>query len=78
MRSMVKLGELEPFQDHIDRNTISTMKPKKNECNGYDFLRVCMKNAKIKIHKDLPATDMWTYEGHTQDRQLKFIENKKW
>ena len=60
---MVKLGELEPFQDHIDHNTISTMKPKKNECNGYDFLRVCMKNAKIKIHKDLPATDMWTYEG---------------
>ncbi|GAA3434588.1 multicopper oxidase family protein [Kutzneria kofuensis] len=29
-----------------------------------DQITVTMKNARIKLHSQLPATEMWTYEGH--------------
>jgi len=74
---VVKLKDLKPFQDKISHNTISTIKPNKKECNGYDYLRICMKNAKIKLHNQLPETDLWTYEGQYPGPTIEIQRKQK-
>jgi len=56
---------------------ISTIKPHKNECNGYDYLRICMRNAKIRLHSQLPQTDLWTYEGQYPGPTIEIQRKQK-
>ena len=49
---------LEPFKDELPK--LHTIKPPKK--SGSKIV-IKMRNGKVKLHKDLPETDIWGYEG---------------
>jgi o-aminophenol oxidase len=73
--SNIRLENLKPFKDDLVIPEI--LKPKKNECGNYDMLEIEMKNASIKLHSDLPPTQLWTYGGKYPGPTIEVTKDQK-
>ena len=73
--SNIKLENLKPFKDNLVIPEI--LKPKKNECGNYDMLEIEMRNASIKLHSDLPPTQLWTYAGKCPGPTIEVKKDQK-
>lgn len=57
-------GTLEPFVDALPIPPVAKPLLQPDDRSAPTHYRVTMHEASVKVHRDLPATRMWTYDGH--------------
>lgn len=66
---------LTPFVDHLPLPPV--IHPSHDAARECSHLQIHMQKAKIRLHLDLPMTDMWAYEGVFPGPTIEVNRNQK-